>query len=98
MVEGGLQPIHFATMNGQLAIIQTLIDDYKVDPNSKSEHVLPPILLAQMGKKWDVVELLTDKYGCSINLALLSHKPAERMPDQVQVHSSQRKVSLSVTQ
>ena len=25
-----------------------------------------------MGKKWEVVELLTDKYGCSINLPLLS--------------------------
>ena len=32
-------------MNGQLAIIQTLIDDYKVDPNSKSEVSL--LLMAQ---------------------------------------------------
>lgn len=36
------------------------------------QQALPPILLAQMGKKWEVVELLTDKYGCSINLPLLS--------------------------
>ena len=36
------------------------------------QQVLPPILMAQMGKKWEVVELLTEKYGCSINLPLLS--------------------------
>ena len=32
-----MQPIHFATMNGQLPIIQLLIDEYGVDPNSKNE-------------------------------------------------------------
>ena len=32
-----MQPIHFATMNGQLSIIQLLIDEYGVDPNSKNE-------------------------------------------------------------
>ena len=32
-----MQPIHFATMDGQLSIIQLLIDEYGVDPNSKNE-------------------------------------------------------------
>lgn len=32
-----MQPIHFATMSGHLPIIQLLIDEYGVDPNSKNE-------------------------------------------------------------
>ena len=37
LCKGGLQPIHVATMNGQLEVIKTLIDKFEVDPNSSNE-------------------------------------------------------------
>ena len=35
---------------------------------------LPPVLLAQLGNKWEIVELLTEKYGCSIDLLLMAQQ------------------------
>ena len=37
ILQGGMQPIHFATMDGHHHIISALIDQYGVDPNSKSK-------------------------------------------------------------
>lgn len=41
-------------------------------PLSPCQKVLPPLVLAQLGNKWEVVELLTEKYGCSIDASLIS--------------------------
>lgn len=37
------------------------------------QGVLPPVMLAQFGNNWEVLELLTERYGCTINLSVLSH-------------------------
>ena len=81
-------------MNGHIEVIKTLVDDFGVDPNSKSEvcvgvysnmdftcvygsfapcqGVLPPVLMAQFSNNWEILELLTEKYGCTIDVAVLS--------------------------
>lgn len=37
LCKAGLQPIHIATMNGQLEVIKTLVDKFEVNPNSSNE-------------------------------------------------------------
>ena len=72
MYVGVTSPVYYTSMlvYGYYIIIQVCWCTSCI--NLSIQQVLPPILLAQMGKKWEVVELLTDKYGCSINLPLLS--------------------------
>ena len=36
-MQDGLQPIHFAAKFGHIEIIQALLDDYGVNPNSNSK-------------------------------------------------------------
>ena len=84
--QGGIQPIHCAIMNGSKEIVQFLVDECKVNPDSENEvnyhflfiHFLVmilqkgtrPVFLAQMNNDWDMIQLLDERYGCSIEVAL----------------------------
>lgn len=36
------------------------------------QGVLPPVLMAQFSNNWEILELLTEKYGCTIDVSVLS--------------------------
>lgn len=37
MIQDGSQPIHIATMKNQVDVIRVLVEEFGVDPNSRSE-------------------------------------------------------------
>ena len=40
--------------------------------NNPFQGVLPPVLMAQFSNNWEILELLTEKYGCTIDVSVLS--------------------------
>lgn len=50
-----------------------LVDEFGVNPNT-GRGIIHPMLLAQLHKKWEVVKLLTEQYGCTMDVSLLSYR------------------------
>lgn len=58
IAEGGITPLHLASMMGRTEIVEILLRDGQADPNAKDEHQQTPLMAAAVNKQVETARVL----------------------------------------
>lgn len=64
----GRSALHIACKRSNVSLIQTMIHDYKADPDAKDSSMYTPLHVAALGDQYKVAVALME-LGCSTNLS-----------------------------